>query len=223
LEATSIFELKFNLANMEVNKEADGTFSLHVPGFSQLEVAGEPDLPIVRTSVLLPCGATGQVQAILQDAKTSTVPISEWGAGITASKGKCSLCSPCNITAPRKAAYTGVYPNIPAVLSGPVETWRDVQFVPVEVQPVSVDHDKGVVTVLHSGAIKLQGVTVDSLASQPLTVEPSFYEAYKFFFANWDDLAHEYQANDQMVVSWSFMTVPFNPRPRHTRIWCNRG
>jgi len=184
LEAVSGLEMQLNVAHLEVNDEGnDGSVSLHVPDWSQLEVAGEPDLPILRASMALPRGVTNLsgLRAVAHSTKTEMVPLSTWGESIEPSKGKCPLCEPCNATAPVLSAYAGKYPAGDVVTIQGIQTWRDVHYVTVEVQPVSVDHSNGVAEVLRSCSIKLEGLVVES-PPEPLGIEPGFHEAYKFFF-----------------------------------------
>lgn len=77
----------------------------------------------------------------------------------------------------------------------PTGTWRDVEGVVVEVMPVSVDHKKGVAEVLHSCDIELEMI-VGASDSQPLVVDPAFYDAYAFVFSNWEHQSHEYMPGE---------------------------
>lgn len=196
LEATSGLELNFNLASVDVQAGGDGLISLHVPGWMKSNVPGEPELPILRASMVLPRGVVGQVRAVVHDAVKDSFPLSTWGKQIQHSQGKVCLCGNHTIVPRSMSAYQNIYPTSPAVSVLPVSTWRDVQSVVVEVQPVSVDHVKGVVEVLRSCSIKLE-LTVGSTFSQPLLVDPAFYNAYSFVFDNWEHQAHEFVAADE--------------------------
>jgi hypothetical protein len=206
--ATSGSRLQFNLASVQVHDDVDedGTVFLDVPGWAHLNVPGEPELPILRASMVLPRGASGQPHAVVTDVVKETVPLSSWGKRIKHSQGKCSLCTGCNSTVPRsEAAYHGVFPKTVAVTLEPVHTWRDVQGVVVEVQPFSVDHAKGVVEILHSCSIELSGMTVPTSNSKPAIVDPAFLSAHKFVYSNWMHFAHEYVTasdNGRVLVAY---------------------
>lgn len=197
LDATSTSELKFILGNLELQGESNGGVSVAATGWSQLEIAGEPDLPVMRTAMAIPRGATlGNIKIELNDVDTESLILSSWGQRIEPSKGKCPLCGPCNITAPDAKAYQNRYPaSAPVTIAG-LETWRDVHFVTVEVKPVSVDHVNNKVDVLRNATITLEGMSGDP-HMEPLGVEPHFFDAYKQFFSNWEHIAHEYTRNEQ--------------------------
>jgi len=196
LEATSATSLDFNLANIDVVTGVDGLVSLDAPGWMKSNVPGEPELPVLRAAMVVPRGTIGQVRVVVQDAVKDTFPLSTWGNRIQHSQGKVSMCGNHTAVSASELAYQGVYPTSPAVSVTPVSTWRDVQSVVVEVQPVSVDHAKGVVEVLHRCSIQLE-MTGVATSVEPLVVDPAFYDAYAFVFDNWEHQAHEFAAADE--------------------------
>ena len=130
------------------------------------------------------------------NAKKEVFPLSTWGKRVKHSQGKECLCSHCKINstlAASSSAYSGVYPATPAVLAVPTGTWRDGAGVVIEVHPVSVDHAKGAVEVLHGADIKW-GMTLTIEDPKPLVVDPAFYDAYSHVFDNGEHQAHEYVA-----------------------------
>jgi len=195
LKAVSGTELEFNLASLEVQHGNDGVM-LDLPGWMKTNEPGKPELPVLRASMLVPRGIQGEVRVVLQDAKMETFPLSTWGEKIQHSQGKVSMCGNHTNIPADKSAYLVKYPVSPVVSVTPVTTWRDVQSVVVEVQPVSVDHAQGVVQVLHGGSIKLE-MDVVMPAMEPLRVDPAFYSAYSFVFDNWEHQAHEFAAADE--------------------------
>jgi len=205
LTATSGSELTFNLASMEVMDETDGSVSLRVPGWMKTNEPGHPELPVLRASMLLPRGVSAnEVRAVVLNARKEAFPLSTWGKRVKHSQGKECLCSHCKINstiAASPSAYSGVYPATPAVMAVPTGTWRDVEGVVIEVHPVSVDHAKGVVEVLHGADIKLE-MTLTTEDPKPLVVDPAFYDAYSHVFDNWEHQAHEYVAgaNGRVLV-----------------------
>lgn len=197
LKPTSGSELTFNLASLEVNNEMDGSVSLHVPGWMKTNEPGHPELPVLRASMLLPRGVSAsEVHAVVHNAKKDVFPLSTWGMRVKHSQGKECLCNHCRVNstiAASPSAYSGVYPTTPAVIAVPTGTWRDVEGMVIEVHPVSVDHAKGHVEVLHGADIKLE-MLLQTTDSNPLVVDPAFYDAYSHVFDNWEHQAHEYVA-----------------------------
>lgn len=198
LEAISKSQLAFNLGNIDVVEENGGeSVSLQVPGWMKTNEPGEPEVPVLRASMLLPRGATGDVKVVVNDAVTSSFPLSAWGKRIQHSQGKLPMCGPPNATVPPSdAAYSKPYPTTPAVNVHPVHTWRDVQGVVVEVQPVKVDHARGVVEVLHNCSIQLEW-SAPAEEAAPLKVDPAFYDAYAFVYSNWLHQKEDYEAADE--------------------------
>jgi len=199
LEAVSGTKLQFNLGELEVHNRDDiDAFSLQVAGRAQLENAGEPDLPILRATMAVPRGANlDNLKVSVHDAKVEEVPLEKWGSAVAPSKGKCPLCGPCETVDPLPSAYAGKFPADNTIRIEGVHTYRDVQYVTVEVQPVTIDHATNTAEVLSSCSISLDGMTVSEQATAPVGVEPHFFEAYKVFFDNWEHQAQEYTANQQ--------------------------
>jgi len=194
LHAVSDSNLQFDLGGVQVTAEVNGEVSLQVPGWSYLNEPGEPELPVLRASMALPSGFTGAPRVIVSDVRKEQIPLSAWGASIKHSPGKCSICHGCNSSVVRaETAYSRVFPQIDVVTLEEVHVWRDIKGVVVEVQPISVDHAAGTVTIVHSASIKLVGVQ-GSAKSEPVVVDPAFLDAYKFVYSNWQHVADGYTA-----------------------------
>ena len=113
---------------------------------------------VARFDAVAPWCSANEVRAVALNAKKEVFsPFCTWGKRVKHSQGKECLCSRCKINltlAASSAAYSGVYPATPAGLAVPTGTWRDGKGVVIEVHPVSVDHAKGAVEVLHGADIK---------------------------------------------------------------------
>ena len=159
--------------------------------------------PRVTSSARFDAAARGvsanEVRAVVLNAKKEAFPLSTWGKRVKHSQGKECLCSHCKINstlAASSSAYSGVYPATPAVLAVPTGTWRDGEGVVIEVHPVSVDHAKGAVEVLHGADIKW-GMTLTTEDHKPLVVDPAFYDAYSHVFDNGEHQAQTDRQTDR--------------------------
>jgi len=95
-------------------------------------------------------------------------------------------------------SYAGLYPPAGVgVSSATVHTWRDVQGTIVELNPIAVNHEAGVVQILRKATVKV--VSDVSLASvvKPKLVDPDFMDAYSFVYSNWKEHSHHFQAADK--------------------------
>jgi hypothetical protein len=198
LEPLKADTLVFDLEDLQVSQDQHGQVSVVLGGSAPRNIGGMPDLPVVRRAVLLPPGSS-TVSVELVDHDIETLSLSAWGSSIKPSSGLQPL-KEMNRTlfAADLKAYAGLYPSAGVgVSSASVHTWRDVQGTVVELNPIAVDHEAGVVQILRKATVKV--VSDISLASvvQPKLVDPDFMDAYSFVYANWLELSHHFQASDQ--------------------------
>jgi len=198
LRAVSHSELQFQLGDVNVETvDSQGTFSVEIPGWPLLNEPGAPALPVVRASMLLPSGFDGDVEFELENVESKQFPLATWGKQVLHSQGKVCMCNcKLNSTVPPKAsAYQSLYPQT-HITHEAVHTWRDVQGVVVEVQPWTVDHSAGLVNVLQKCSIKLKN-SASPQAQPVVTVDPAFFDAYRFVYSNFKQYADRFAKADQ--------------------------
>lgn len=198
LEPLNADTLVFTLEDLHVSQDQHGQVSVVLDGSAPRNIGGMPDLPLVRRAVLLPPGAS-TVSVELVDADIETLSLSAWGSSIKHSQGLQPLKEMNRtLVAAHPEAYAGLYPSAGVGVSpASVHTWRDVQGTIVELNPIAVDHEAGVVQILRKATVKV--VSDISLASvaKPKLIDPDFKEAYSFVYTNWNEFSHHFQAADQ--------------------------
>lgn len=196
LESLSADTLQFTIEDVQVSQDEQGQVSVLVGGSAPRNIGGVPDLPLVRRAVVLPEGSSA-VSLELDDVDVETLPLSTWGSSIKPSQGLQPLKAVNHtLFAANPETYAGLYPSAGVGVSpASVHTWRDVQGTVVEVNPIAVDHEAGVVQILRKATVKV--VSDVSSASSSKVVDPDFMSAYSFVYSNWNDVSHLFKAADQ--------------------------
>jgi len=198
LEPLTADTLQFTIEDVDISRDQYGQVSVALGGSAPRNIGGVPDLPLVRRAVVLPEGSSA-VTVELEDVDVETLPLSTWGSSIKPSQGLQPLKT-LNHTlfSADQQLYAGLYPPA-GVGVGPalVHTWRDVQGTVVELNPIAVDHEAGLVHILRKATVKVVSDVSSASVLAPKLVDPDFMDAYSFVYANWREVSHLFKASDQ--------------------------